>query len=239
MISSPGRTLVVAAHPDDEVLGCGGTIARWAREGGEVYVAILGEGITSRYETRDEADPKLVEQLSETSRRANDRLGVSEVFTFDLPDNRFDTVPLLDVVKIVESLVGDLEPEVVLTQHGGDLNVDHSVVHRATLIATRPTEGHPVRTVCAYEVPSSTDWAFQQFEPRFTPNLFVDIEETIEDKIAAMEAYESEARDFPHPRSPEALRATARRWGSFVGLAAAEAFQVLRHIVAGSPEGTG
>ena len=148
----------------------------------------------------------------------------------DLPDNRLDTVPLLDVVKIVESLVERLQPEVIYTHHAGDLNVDHGVIHRAVLTATRPVTGQPVREIYAFEVASSTEWAFQRIEPAFRPNVFVDITRTIEAKIAAMECYETEARKFPHPRSPEALRALATRWGSVVGCAAAEAFELVRSV---------
>jgi LmbE family N-acetylglucosaminyl deacetylase len=223
-------TLVIAAHPDDEVLGCGGTMARLSQEGHDVYVAILGEGITSRYDAREEADPALVEALHARSREAGRLVGAKEVFLYGLPDNRFDTVPMLDVVKVIEDLVERLAPGRVYTQHGGDLNVDHNVVYRATLTATRPMQGHPVREVYAYEVASSTEWAFQSFAPPFRPNTFVDIAGTLDAKIRAMETYESEARPFPHPRSPESLRAIAQRWGSTVGMPAAEAFELVRRL---------
>ncbi len=222
--------LIIAAHPDDEVLGCGGTCARLAREGHDVYIAILGEGATSRYNRREEADPSLVAGLHARSREAAHILGAKEVFLHDLPDNRFDTVPLLDVVKIVEALVGRLRPEVVYTHHGGDLNVDHAVVHRAVLTATRPIPSQTVRELYTFEVPSSTEWAFQQFKPVFRPNVFVDVSHTLETKLQAMRTYETEARDFPHPRSAEALRALARRWGSAVGCEAVEAFELVRAL---------
>jgi LmbE family N-acetylglucosaminyl deacetylase len=225
-----GRVLIVAAHPDDEVLGCGGTMARLAQAGSEVYVAILGEGITSRYDRREQASQALVDRLRVLTRTVAAGLGVKEVFTFDLPDNRFDTVPLLDIVKLVEEVVGKVRPAAVYTQHGGDLNMDHVVTHRATLTATRPTAECPVKAVYAYEVASSSEWAFQQFAPVFRPNVFVDISSTLEAKIQAMQAYESEARPFPHPRSPEALRAAAMRWGTVVGVGAAEAFQCIREV---------
>lgn len=222
--------LVVAAHPDDEVLGCGGTIARLAQEGHDVYIAILGEGITSRYQQREEADKKLIEALHARSQQVAEVLGAKELFLYGLPDNRFDTVPLLDVIKIIEKLVNDLRPQVIYTHHGGDLNIDHVVLHRAVLTATRPMAGHPVKEIYTFEVPSSTEWAFAQFQPAFRPNVFVDIGESLETKIQAMQVYESEARLFPHPRSPEALRAIAQRWGSVVGLVAAEAFELVRTI---------
>jgi LmbE family N-acetylglucosaminyl deacetylase len=110
------------------------------------------------------------------------------------------------------------------------LNVDHAVVHRAVLTATRPLVGQTVREIYAFEVPSSTEWAFQQFEPMFRPNVFVDVTGTLETKIAAMSCYDTESRTFPHPRSPEALRAIAARWGSVIGCGAAEAFELVRSI---------
>jgi LmbE family N-acetylglucosaminyl deacetylase len=220
--------LIIAAHPDDEVLGCGGTIARLSQQGQEVFIAILGEGITSRYEQRDQVDQQLVFALHTRSRQAAGVLGAKEVFFYNLPDNRFDTVPLLDVVKIIEDLIVQLQPSIIYTQHGGDLNVDHTIVYRATLTATRPTSGHTVRELYAYEVASSTEWSFQRFMPVFQPNVFNDISDTLELKIQAMQCYESEARPFPHPRSPEALCAIAQRWGSVVGYPAAEAFELVR-----------
>jgi len=222
--------LVVVAHPDDEVLGCGGTIARLARHGHEVYTAILGEGITSRYERPREAEKKLVEQLHAQSHDVGRLLSAKEVFLLNLPDNRFDTVPLLDIVKMIENLIDKLQPAVIYTHNGGDLNIDHQIVHRATLTAARPLQNCPVKEIYVFEVPSSTDWAFQQFEPAFRPNVFMDITDTLETKVQAMQLYESEARPFPHPRSPEALRAIAHRWGSMVGLEAAEAFQLVRAV---------
>lgn len=222
--------LVIAAHPDDEVLGCGGTIARLTGEGQDVYTAILGEGITSRYGHREEADSTLVKELHSRSRRVADLLGTKELFLYNFPDNRFDTVSLLDIVKIVEKLVDRVQPQVIYTHHGGDLNIDHVITHRAVLTATRPLSGQSVQEIYAFEIPSSTEWAFQQFQPVFCPNVLVDISTTLETKVQAMAVYESETRPFPHPRSPEALRATARRWGSAGGLRAAEGFQLVRII---------
>lgn len=220
--------LVISAHPDDEVLGCGGTIARLAREGREVYIAILGEGLTSRKAAREDADPEAIAGLADTARTVARNLGAKNLFLRSLPDNRLDTVPLLEVVKMIEDLVEEVRPEVVYTHHGGDLNVDHSVIFRATLTATRPLKDQVAREIYTYEVPSSTEWAFQRLAPRFTPNCFVDIGETIETKLQAMETYDSEARTFPHPRSPQSLRAIARRWGSVAGMHFAEAFEIVR-----------
>jgi LmbE family N-acetylglucosaminyl deacetylase len=224
------KILAIAAHPDDEVLGCGGTLARLAGEGQEVYIAILGEGITSRYRERAAADRSLLDTLHAKSRQAAKLLGARDLFLYGLPDNRFDSVPLLDVVKIIEDLVRRLQPHTIFTHHPGDLNIDHVVLHRAVLTATRPIVGQPVREIYAFEVASSTEWSFSQFDPVFRPSLFMDIADTLQTKIDAMQLYESEARPFPHPRAPEALRAIAHRWGSAVGLKAAEPFSVVRMI---------
>jgi LmbE family N-acetylglucosaminyl deacetylase len=222
--------LVVAAHPDDEVLGCGGTIARLKNEEKNVYVAILGEGMTSRYVKREQADVSELKSLQNCSKRVAALLGVKELFLHDFPDNRFDTIPLLDIVKVIEEIIDKVKPSTIFTHHGGDLNIDHSIIHRTTLTATRPIVGQTVKKVYAYEVPSSTEWSFGQFTTGFQANYFVDISETLEKKIEAIQIYETEARAFPHPRSPEALEVLAKRWGSVVGLEAVEAFELIREI---------
>jgi LmbE family N-acetylglucosaminyl deacetylase len=224
------KVLVIAAHPDDEILGCGGTAARLVGEGHEVHFAVLGEGITSRHAQRSDADADQLEALRRQAHAAAVRVGVKNISLHKLPDNRLDTVPLLDIVKLVEGLVEQIRPEVVYTHHAGDLNIDHGIIHRAVLTATRPVTENTVREIYAFEVPSSTEWAFQRIEPAFRPNCFVEITGTIEAKIAAMECYEAEARKFPHPRSPDALRALAARWGTVVGCAAAEAFELVRSV---------
>lgn len=224
------NVLVVAAHPDDEVLGCGGTIARLSAEGHQVHVAILGEGITGRLNDRSDANAKALDSLHSHANRAGQILGAISVEVLDLPDNRFDTVPLLEINKRVERLIERHNPQVVYTHHAGDLNLDHVITHRAVLTATRPMSKSAVKTIYAFEIASSSEWAFGTTGPTFAPNVFVDIEKFIDAKCEAMSAYESEARDFPHPRSTEALRAQATRWGVACGRAAAEAFQLVRDI---------
>jgi LmbE family N-acetylglucosaminyl deacetylase len=227
---APDSVLVVAAHPDDEILGCGGTMTRLVREGHEVRIAILAEGISSRYAHREDADRLQLQHLHARAQQAAGKVGAKELVLCKLPDNRLDTVPLLEVVKTVEDLVARFRPETIYTHHPGDLNVDHGVVYRAVLTATRPVSGQCVRDVYAFEVPSSTEWAFQRLGPSFRPNIFVDIVDSLETKIAALACYDTETRKFPHPRSPEALRAIATRWGSVAGLQAAEAFELIRSV---------
>ena len=223
------RVLVIAAHPDDEVLGCGGTIARLADAGDEVRIAILGEGATSRHVEKD-AGRSEVEKLKRQGRAAAKILGASAPGFFGLPDNRFDTIPLLEVVKIVEALLKERPADVVYTHHGGDLNVDHRVTLRAVLTATRPTGADTPREVLAFEVPSSTEWSFHGSIEAFRPNVFVDVSTTIDAKIEAMKAYRSEIRAFPYPRSEEAIRALAAWRGSSAGMKAAEAFELVRSL---------
>lgn len=220
------KVLVVAAHPDDEVLGCGATIRRLSAEGHEVTIAILGEGATSRGGAREQE----VTALERQARAAASLLGARDVHFGRLPDNRFDTVALLDVVQLVEGWVRAHEPEVVLTHHGGDLNVDHQVTARAVLTATRPLPGAGVRSVMAFEVPSATEWAFSALGRTFVPSVFYDVTGSLDSKLEAMTLYQGEGRAFPHPRSPEALRAIAARWGSVCGCQAAEAFQIVREL---------
>ena len=225
------KVAVIAAHPDDEVLGCGGTLASLARSGrSEIRIGILGEGISSRYARREEAPRKDLLQLQAQARKANSAWKAKAVEFGGLPDNRFDDVPLLEIIKQVEKWVEAWRPEVIYTHHPGDLNIDHSLTFRAVLTATRPMAGTPVKDLYAFEVPSSTEWAFRRVEPPFRPNVFVDISESIEIKVKALQHYEEEVRVFPHPRSPEALRALARRWGSAVGLQYAEAFELIRSV---------
>lgn len=226
-LNNPSKILVIAAHPDDEVLGCGGTIARLASEGHEVNVLILGEGVTSREGVSGAMQEEMLAQLRLQSQKVGALLGVKDVVHESLPDNRFDSVPLLDIVHKIEAHVAALKPAVVYTQHGGDLNIDHQITFKATMAAVRPMSGTSVNALYAYEVASSTEWAFGQFSPAFKPSLFVDISSFLEKKLLAMAEYTDESRNFPHPRSSKALTAQVQKWGVSVGYAAAEAFEVV------------
>jgi N-acetylglucosamine malate deacetylase 1 len=219
--------VVFAAHPDDETLGCGATVAKLAAKE-EVHVVVLGDGITAREAFQD--DRAAVETLYRDAEEAAKVLDVASVSFERLPDLRFDTLPLLDIVWRVERVIQRLRPTTVYTHHLGDLNRDHQITARAVLTATRPVGDCPVHDVYAFEVPSSTEWTFGALAPAFRPTVFVDVTDTIETKVRAMGCYRSEAREFPHPRSPEALRSIARRWGSVVGRGYVEAFELVRSI---------
>ena len=225
------KILVVAAHPDDEVLGCGGTMARLAMEGNDVYTLILGEGITARDMERDRINrEKDLGELKNHIVKANKLLGVKKTYTFDFPDNRFDTVPLLDIIKTIEEVKSAVSPDIMFTHHHGDLNVDHSITFKAALTACRPIKGESVKEVYSFEIPSSTEWNAPSSITYFMPDYFVDISKSIETKINALKEYKSELRDFPHPRSLEAVELNAKQWAMKVGLEAAEAFKTIRVI---------
>ena len=227
------KVMVVAAHPDDEILGCGATMARHVEAGDDVTVVLLAEGITSRDESRDlAARTDDLEGLREAAARAAAAIGVQAPAFAGLPDQRLDTLPLLEIAKRVESFFAEAQPEVVYTHHGGDLNADHRIVHQAVLTAARPLPGATVRLVCGWETLSSTEWNSPGLGPAFTPQRFVELTPAqLNRKLAALECYQSEMRPFPHPRSVEAVQALAQLRGTQAGLSLAEAFTVLRHIV--------
>lgn len=230
MLSCMKNVLVVASHPDDEVLGCGGTLFKLKSFGVKVRILILGEGVTSRFSRREQADQTEVLELKNTALKVGAFLGAENTEFGDLPDNRFDTLALLDIVKIIENCIHRYKPDTIFCQHGGDLNIDHQITFQAVLTATRPLQDHCVKHVLAFEVASSTEWSFGKFEPRFSPNYFVDIGDLLEKKIEALKFYESEERPFPHPRSSESLAAMAKYWGKTCGIQACEAFEIIRSI---------
>jgi N-acetylglucosamine malate deacetylase 1 len=224
------RVLAIAAHPDDEVLGCGGTLAKHAARGDRVTILILGEGLTSRAPSREAASRETLPDLQHDARQAAASLGITDVRLLQFPDNRFDGVDLLDVVKAIEGVKTDMHPDFVYVHHWGDLNVDHRVTFDAALAAFRPMPGERAVDVFAFEVPSSTGWGGPSPDRAFVPTHYVSIAAELDAKIRAMAAYRSERRAWPHPRSPEALRAWAQYRGTQVGLEAAEAFATVRTV---------
>ncbi|MFH1898218.1 MAG: PIG-L deacetylase family protein [Candidatus Desantisbacteria bacterium] len=220
------KVLVLAAHPDDELLGLGGTLIKQIRDGCEVHVVIMSEGASSRYEDG------MKNKLKEAAYRASEVMGVIQVHFCDMPDQKMDGIPLLDVIQPIELLIKQIEPEIIYVHHHGDVNQDHRVVFEAAMVAARPVKESSIRKILCYETPSSTEWV-PPFPSRvFIPNVFVDIKDTIEQKLEAFQCYESELRKFPHPRSLEVLRNNAKQWGSKVGLEYAEAFELIRWLKA-------
>jgi LmbE family N-acetylglucosaminyl deacetylase len=215
------KILVIAAHPDDEILGCGGTIARHTAEGDEVHIMIVAEGATSR----DAEGAEDVGLLKDCARAAAKVLGAKPPMLSGFPDNRLDTMDRLDVIQEIERYVDEIGPNTVFTHHGGDLNIDHRIIHEAVITACRPLPGSPVQRIFTFETISSTEWASAAIGQPFRPVRHVDISAHLPTKLAALECYGQEMRKFPHARSREAVEAQARLRGSQVGMMAAEAFQ--------------
>lgn len=227
------RILVVVAHPDDEVLGMGGTILKHAKKGDKVRVVYLATGIASRVKysvTKLQNNQNKLEKkifiLRKKAEKASKVLNVESIAFYDFLDNEMDSVPLLKIVKVIENEVDKFKPDIIYTNHYGDLNIDHKIVYKATLTACRPSYTKVKELICI-EVPSSTEWSYPT---QFIPNFFVNIENQLQKKIKAMKMYESELRKFPHPRSLESLKIIAMRWGSVSGNKSAEAFEIIRKI---------
>ena len=225
------KILVIAAHPDDEVLGCGGTIARHADASDQVHILIVAEGATSRQIKRDRIQAtEELSALGEAAKAAGSILGAAGVELLDLPDNRLDSIDRLDLIKQIEDRINYHQPQVIYVHHAGDVNVDHRRLHEAVITACRPTPGQPVRRMLSYEVASSSEWQPPGSAPTFTPNWFVDISSQWDRKREALLTYASEMRAWPHARSLEALEHLARWRGAQIGVEAAEAFFLLRQI---------
>ena len=221
------RVLAVVAHPDDEVLGCGGALAFHAARGDEVSIVILADGESSRAE----GSGKRVSERESTAREAASILGAGRVVLHGLPDNQLDTRSRLEIAKLVERHIADLRPDTVYTHHCGDVNIDHRLTHEAVVTACRPQPGHPVKTLLFFEIPSSTEWQPPGSAPAFVPNWFVDISTVFDTKLKALHAYHGEMRPWPHPRSYEGVEHLARWRGATVGCVAAEGFVLGRAIV--------
>lgn len=217
--------LVVAAHADDEALGCGGTIARHATSGDQVHVVFVADGVTSRLNAGGDE----LARRQQATEQARNILGIRSTTFLGLPDNRLDSLPLLDIVQPLEAIVARLAPELVYTHHYGDLNVDHRQTHQAVMTACRPLPGTTVREILTFEVMSSTEWSGVGLAP-FLPNLFVDIGAQLDTKMRALEAYGLEMRAPPHSRSLMHAQCLAQHHGCCVGVDAAEAFMVMRAI---------
>ncbi|WP_324759584.1 PIG-L deacetylase family protein [Haloarcula sp. GH36] len=222
--------LCVVAHPDDEVIGVGGTLARHASDSDDIHVCILSDGVTSRYDDIDRDVRQQIEQRKQRSRDACDRLGVTSTSFHQFPDNQFDSVPLLEIVQTIEREIDTHEPDVVYTHHYSDLNVDHELACRATVTATRPLSDSGVDRVLAFETLSATEWSVTSPDNAFQPTSFVNIEETLDAKLDAISCYQDELREPPHPRTKTTIRNNAEVWGAKAGVPAAEPFSLLREV---------
>ncbi len=231
------NVLVIAAHPDDEILGCGGAMAKHVNQGDNVHVVIMAEGLTSRYDSREQGldelhgDDKGLSQLKTVARSANAVLGVTDVQFEGFPDNRMDGVELLDIVKRIESHISRTKPDIIYTHHGGDVNIDHRQIHHAVVTASRPMPGGIKPTILFFEVASSTHWQPPTSAQPFNPTWFIDISDQLTKKLEALHVYECEMREWPHARSVKALEHLARWNGANIGVEAAEGFILGRHCV--------
>ncbi len=216
--------LVIAAHPDDEALGCGGTISKHSAKGDRIGVLFIADGVGAR----NDAFAENLKKRKHAAENALRILGAESLGFFDFPDNRLDTIPLLDIVQKIEKVIEDFQPSVVYTHHYGDLNVDHAIVHRSTLTACRPIPGSYVKEIYTYEVLSATEWSLGN--NLFIPNYFINIEDYWDKKVTAINAYNQEMRPFPHTRSMEHLQSLAEHRGASVGLRKAEAFLMIRCV---------
>ena len=222
------KILVVAAHPDDEVLGCFGTVARLIKEGYEAYTLILGEGKTSRdEERRPEIKKNEIEILNTEIQKANNIIGIKKVFVEFFPDNRFDSVDLLDIIKVISRIKDEIKPDIIFTHYENDLNIDHQITYKAVITATRPMENESVKEIYSFEVLSSTEW---KYPLSFSPDVFFDISDTIDLKINSMREYASELCEYPHPRSLEGIELNAKYNGLRVGKKYVEVFKSVRVI---------
>ena len=215
--------LVVAAHPDDEVLGCGGTIIKHAERGDEINLLFMTNGVSSRSETSDED----IKNRLKASKLANSVLGVNSVKYLDFPDNAMDSIPLLNIVKEVELLVNKLKPSIVYTHHFGDLNVDHQLTNDAVMTACRAKPNSTVKEIYGFEVLSSTEWSNPK-KAVFNPTLFIDISKQFQKKIKAVKVYANEIESPPHSRSIEHIEVLAKHRGYSIGNDKSEAFEVYR-----------
>ena len=223
------RILLIAAHPDDEVLGAGGTIAKMSADGMECHLLIVTDGSSSQYRGSDNLS-KIVAAKEKETYKCAEILGIKSIHYGGLPDMKLDTIPHVVINQAIESVINELRPNVVFTHFWGDVNLDHQNVYKSTLVAVRPVLGQVVKELYCYRVPSSTEWTPNKENTMFMPNYFVDIHNYAEQKYKAFACYATELRQYPHPRSVQYLRETDKAAGLRVGLPAAEEFVMLRKV---------
>ncbi len=223
------RVLVIAAHPDDEVYGMGGTIAKLASEGHDVYVLIVTDGCSSQYRNHKNLN-EIFEMKKQEAKEANMIIGVKEIFFGNLPDMKLDVVPHIEINEVIEDAVKKIRPEEVYTHFYGDVNMDHRLVYKSTLVAVRPVPGQCVKRLYAYSVPSATEWSPQRAETGFLANVFIDIKKYEVQKYLAIKVYQTELRDYPHPRSIKSIQAFDLAVGLQCGMESCESFILLRSL---------
>jgi len=221
------KILIIAPHPDDEVLGCGGTIKKHSNQGDDVYLCIVTKAYTPDW------TQEFIDNRKKNIDCSNKILGIKETFFLDLPTVKLDTIPQKELNDSISKCVENIKPEILYIPFGGDLNKDHRLVFESSIVATRPKPKNSIKKVLSYEVLSETEWGSlraQEMKDIFIPNIYIDISNTLEFKLEAMSCYKSELKDYPHPRSLEAINVLAKKRGSESGLTVAEAFVLIREI---------
>lgn len=223
------KVLVISAHPDDEVMGIGGTIAKLTAQGVECHLLIVTDGSSSQY--RDSGHlHAIIEAKKVETKRCADLLGFKSIHYGELPDMRLDMTPHIVINQIIEKVIDEVQPDTVFTHFWGDVNRDHQEVYKSTLVAVRPMMGQVVKELYCYRAPSSTEWTPNKADAMFMPNYFVDIEKFAEQKYKAFSCYSTELREYPHPRSVQYLKESDKAAGLKVGLMSAEEFVLLRKL---------
>jgi LmbE family N-acetylglucosaminyl deacetylase len=219
------KILIIAAHPDDEVLGCGGTIAKLS-ENCDTYVLIVTEGSTAQYTNKE-----MIKLKKEEAKKVKEVLNIKKYFFGDLPDMKLDILPHVEINKVIEETINTIKPEIVFTHHWGDVNKDHKLIYESTLVAARPVETNNfIRKIYCYEILSASEWNLTSHN-NFIPNVWIDIEKYFHKKIEAVKLYQRELRKYPHPRSIEGVEIWAKYRGLMIGKKYAEAFFLVREIV--------
>jgi LmbE family N-acetylglucosaminyl deacetylase len=217
--------LVIAPHQDDEVLGCGGVMARHAAQGDEVHVLVVTRGIEELFA------PSLVEETRRELHEAHTKLGVKSTRFLEFPAPKLDVTPGYQLAAAIGDALRSLQAEVIYLPHRGDIHNDHRAVYYATLVAARPINNCPTRRLLCYETLSETEWAPPFGDDAFIPTVFVDITDYLQAKLEAMSCYASQLKEPPHSRSLQSIEGLARLRGATVGLPAAEAFMLVREVI--------
>ena len=227
------KVLVIVAHADDEAIGCGGTLLKHHALHDEIRIIYMTNGVDARQcmsaQEKIPAEKNSEKRLS-SQQKACQLLGVSQYYNFDFPDNQMDQVPLIQVVQVIEKMITDYQPSIIYTHHGGDLNVDHRIVHQAVITACRPQPTTSIKTILTFEVNSSTEWSTSAIGNDFLPNYFIDISKLTNQKKQLLQCYQQEMRVYPHSRSLQAIENLNQWRGNQMGLASAEAFMLIRYI---------
>jgi N-acetylglucosamine malate deacetylase 1 len=221
------KVLVVAAHPDDEILGCGGTLYNLKKKGSNISAIFLSDGESSR---KNKKIDQLIINRKKQALKAAKIIGIKKIIFGNFPDNSMDSVPILSIIQFIEKQIKIIKPDTVFTHYENDLNIDHQIVNRSVITACRPTKNQFVKSILFFEILSSSEWNISNKNKNFKPNYFIDISKSVKFKVKALKCYKKEIKKWPHPRSIEGVKLLSKTRGSSVGLPNAEAFILGRHV---------